>query len=45
MYADGDPIGELPLRVGAERAAIAMLVPAVSASGQPSAFSTQAASD
>jgi YegS/Rv2252/BmrU family lipid kinase len=30
MYADGDPVGELPLRVSAQRAAITMLVPAVS---------------
>jgi YegS/Rv2252/BmrU family lipid kinase len=28
MYADGDPIGELPLRVRAERGAVSVLVPA-----------------
>ena len=28
LYADGDPIGELPVRVRAERAAVKMLVPA-----------------
>jgi len=28
MYADGDPIGELPLRVRALRGAITMIVPA-----------------
>jgi YegS/Rv2252/BmrU family lipid kinase len=30
MYADGDPIGELPLRVRAVRGAVAVLVPAES---------------
>jgi YegS/Rv2252/BmrU family lipid kinase len=29
MYADGDPIGELPLRVRALRGAVRMLVPAI----------------
>jgi len=28
VYADGDPIGELPVRIRAERGAVAMLVPA-----------------
>lgn len=28
MYADGDPIGELPVRVSAQRGAVRMLVPA-----------------
>ena len=28
MYADGDPIGELPLRVSALPGAVRMLVPA-----------------
>ena len=36
MYADGDPIGELPLRVRALRGAITVLVPADA--GQDSAF-------
>jgi hypothetical protein len=31
MYADGDPIGELPLRVRALRGAVSMIVPANSA--------------
>jgi YegS/Rv2252/BmrU family lipid kinase len=38
MYADGDPIGELPVRVRAVRAAVTMLVPAHS--DVPSAFAT-----
>ena len=33
MYADGDPIGELPVRVRALRGAVTMLVPAEPASG------------
>jgi YegS/Rv2252/BmrU family lipid kinase len=36
MYADGDPIGELPLRVRALRGAVTMLVPRVQ--GADSAF-------
>lgn len=38
MYADGDPIGELPLRVRALRGAIEMLVPATG-NGDDPAFS------
>jgi YegS/Rv2252/BmrU family lipid kinase len=38
MYADGDPIGELPVRVRAVRGAITMLVPAPDGAG--SAFSS-----
>jgi YegS/Rv2252/BmrU family lipid kinase len=38
MYADGDPIGELPLRVRAVPAAISVLVPAAH-TGTDSAFS------
>jgi YegS/Rv2252/BmrU family lipid kinase len=38
MYADGDPIGELPLRVRALPSAINVLVPADSGSGPDSAF-------
>jgi len=38
MYADGDPIGELPVRVRALRGAITMLVPRDG--GEDSAFST-----
>ncbi len=34
LYADGDPIGELPLRVRAQRGAVSMIVPA-DASGAP----------
>jgi YegS/Rv2252/BmrU family lipid kinase len=37
MYADGDPIGELPLRLRAVPAAVTVLVPAAPAA--PSAFS------
>ncbi len=33
MYADGDPVGGLPLRIRAERGAITMLVPAEDPSG------------
>jgi YegS/Rv2252/BmrU family lipid kinase len=39
MYADGDPIGELPLRVRAVRGAVTVLVPA-GASTLDSAFSS-----
>ena len=40
MYADGDPIGELPLRVRSAPAAVRLLVPA---DAQPSgAFSSPA---
>jgi YegS/Rv2252/BmrU family lipid kinase len=35
MYADGDPIGELPLRVRAIRGAVQMLVPAVGPADSP----------
>ena len=35
MYADGDPIGELPLRVRALRGAITVLVPPQSAGDSP----------
>jgi hypothetical protein len=38
MYADGDPIGELPVRVSAVRGAVTVLVPA-DAAGESSAFS------
>jgi YegS/Rv2252/BmrU family lipid kinase len=38
MYADGDPIGELPVRVRAVRGAVTVLVPA-GVSAQDSAFS------
>jgi YegS/Rv2252/BmrU family lipid kinase len=38
MYADGDPIGELPLRVSALPAAVRMLVPATG--GADGAFAT-----
>jgi YegS/Rv2252/BmrU family lipid kinase len=41
MYADGDPIGELPLRVRALRGAVRMLVPRQS--GPDSAFASPAA--
>jgi YegS/Rv2252/BmrU family lipid kinase len=41
MYADGDPIGELPVRVRAVRAAVSVLVPAQTGSG--SAFATSTA--
>lgn len=34
LYADGDPIGELPLRVRAQRGAVSMIVPA-DATGAP----------
>ncbi len=37
MYADGDPIGELPVRVRALRGAVTMLVPR--SAGKSSAFS------
>jgi YegS/Rv2252/BmrU family lipid kinase len=47
MYADGDPIGELPVRVSALRGAIKMLTPAAgppdSAFAVPSPLSTSAA--
>jgi YegS/Rv2252/BmrU family lipid kinase len=36
MYADGDPIGELPLRISAQRGAITMIVPA----GESAAFAS-----
>jgi YegS/Rv2252/BmrU family lipid kinase len=39
MYADGDPIGELPLRVSAERDAVSVLVPR-QPTGVPAAFSS-----
>jgi YegS/Rv2252/BmrU family lipid kinase len=39
MYADGDPIGDLPLRVRALRGAVSMLVPS---DGQAEAFTTGA---
>jgi YegS/Rv2252/BmrU family lipid kinase len=42
MYADGDPIGELPVRVSALQGAITMLMPR--ASGAPPAFSAPPAS-
>ena len=35
LYADGDPIGELPLRVSVLPAAVRVLVPADSPLGQP----------
>ena len=38
MYADGDPIGELPLRVRVLPGAISVLVPADSGTGPDSAF-------
>jgi YegS/Rv2252/BmrU family lipid kinase len=38
MYADGDPIGDLPVRVRAVRGAVSVLVP-VDAPGMDSAFS------
>lgn len=38
MYADGDPIGELPLRVRADRHAVSVIVPAET-TGMDSAFS------
>jgi YegS/Rv2252/BmrU family lipid kinase len=38
MYADGDPIGELPLRVRTDRSAVSVLVPAET-TGMDSAFS------
>jgi diacylglycerol kinase family enzyme len=34
MYADGDPIGELPVRVRAIRGAVTMLVPSLSGANQ-----------
>jgi YegS/Rv2252/BmrU family lipid kinase len=40
MYADGDPIGELPLRVRAVSGAVSVLVPA-DFTGADSAFSSQ----
>jgi YegS/Rv2252/BmrU family lipid kinase len=39
MYADGDPIGDLPVRVRAVRGAVSVLVPA-DATGVDSAFSS-----
>jgi len=39
MYADGDPIGELPVRVRAVRGAVTVLVPASSAEDSPFAGS------
>ena len=39
MYADGDPIGDLPVRVRAVRGAVSVLVPA-DATGMASAFSS-----
>jgi diacylglycerol kinase family enzyme len=39
MYADGDPIGELPLRVRAVRGAVSVLVPA-DVTAKDSAFSS-----
>jgi YegS/Rv2252/BmrU family lipid kinase len=39
MYADGDPIGDLPVRVRAVRGAVSVLVPA-EATGADSAFSS-----
>jgi YegS/Rv2252/BmrU family lipid kinase len=42
MYADGDPIGELPLRVRVLAGAIDVLVPADSGAGPDSAFATVA---
>lgn len=39
LYADGDPIGELPVRVRAVRGAVSVLVPA-DAAGAASAFSS-----
>jgi YegS/Rv2252/BmrU family lipid kinase len=45
-YADGDPIGELPLRVSALRGAVRMIVPADAAEtpfAQPSAVAEQTA--
>jgi YegS/Rv2252/BmrU family lipid kinase len=48
MYADGDPIGELPVRVRALQGAITMLIPAAApadpAFASPSPISTAAAS-
>ncbi len=35
MYADGDPIGELPLRIRATRGALMMLTPAIAAPDSP----------
>jgi YegS C-terminal NAD kinase beta sandwich-like domain len=47
MYADGDPIGELPVRVSALRGAVTMLTPAAgppdSAFAGPSPVSVSAA--
>jgi YegS/Rv2252/BmrU family lipid kinase len=43
MYADGDPIGELPLRVNAVRGAVTMLVPAGGAADAAFATATSAA--
>jgi hypothetical protein len=43
MYADGDPIGELPLGVRAVRGAVRMLVP--ERSGETSAFADSASLD
>ncbi len=48
MYADGDPIGELPVRVCAMRGAVMMLTPATAVAdppfGGPSPLSTSAGS-
>lgn len=38
MYADGDPIGELPVRVRALSGAVTVLVPATAAAGSAFAF-------
>jgi YegS/Rv2252/BmrU family lipid kinase len=40
MYADGDPIGDLPVRVRAVRGAVSVLVPADATAGVASAFSS-----
>jgi YegS/Rv2252/BmrU family lipid kinase len=40
MYADGDPIGELPVRVSTVGGAISVLVPADAAAATSSAFSS-----
>jgi hypothetical protein len=40
MYADGDPIGELPVRVSAVGGAVTVLVPADALAAASSAFSS-----
>jgi YegS/Rv2252/BmrU family lipid kinase len=43
MYADGDPIGQLPVRVRALAGAVTVLVPASAGAGSPFAGSARAA--